>query len=585
MSVKRNDPCPCGSGKKYKKCCMKKEAIVQIQEIKEERFFQTKQTLVLTLKDFFNKQLSPTEYYQLQSEFKKRTNYRIEETLARGLFQYWLYFFHRFENGLRGIEWFVNDTDAKLSEDERQLAETWKSLAPQMVQAVNKNENIITFKNVFSNETYDVANIKDNVPYFAPWYGTITLLEPFQDLYYFNGVRSFEDPLSFDRAVKKVQQLAEETKKPVEDILIDYYPEVLVALVHDDNVERNKEREISEYILQFNLDDQEPVFEFLKQQPFEIDVWEEKNKQISWADTWYQYSDNQLTEPIFLAEVYGKIFIENNRLKFNSLSEERVAEFKEMMKQLPITLDDETTHTFKVPFQAEIRDVMVTLDKDTPKYFSLYAQNDQRFEFDRPLRQFDGLSIKELIESGRMADADNQLKQLEYNMYIQVQRQYGTVDITADYNSIRTELGLPLSPFVTGGVERTSSLAVITKNPTAAVATGDIETLEQLGFTPETASAFYTDDVLSFYKEKTDGKSEGTVRKYRSSLADLRAILEQRRIVSWDECNDAFWTEVIDKDFPTLHEQLTKTAIKDFTSTVKAFVKWLEKQGKLVEMV
>ncbi|RLD63238.1 MAG: hypothetical protein DRI84_09935 [Bacteroidetes bacterium] len=23
--VGRNDPCPCGSGKKYKKCCMKKQ--------------------------------------------------------------------------------------------------------------------------------------------------------------------------------------------------------------------------------------------------------------------------------------------------------------------------------------------------------------------------------------------------------------------------------------------------------------------------------------------------------------------------------------------------------------------------------
>ncbi|MED3732402.1 SEC-C metal-binding domain-containing protein, partial [Geobacillus stearothermophilus] len=23
MAIGRNDPCPCGSGKKYKKCCMK----------------------------------------------------------------------------------------------------------------------------------------------------------------------------------------------------------------------------------------------------------------------------------------------------------------------------------------------------------------------------------------------------------------------------------------------------------------------------------------------------------------------------------------------------------------------------------
>ena len=25
MEIKRNDRCPCGSGKKYKKCCMNKE--------------------------------------------------------------------------------------------------------------------------------------------------------------------------------------------------------------------------------------------------------------------------------------------------------------------------------------------------------------------------------------------------------------------------------------------------------------------------------------------------------------------------------------------------------------------------------
>ena len=27
MSIGRNDPCPCGSGKKYKKCCMQKSQI------------------------------------------------------------------------------------------------------------------------------------------------------------------------------------------------------------------------------------------------------------------------------------------------------------------------------------------------------------------------------------------------------------------------------------------------------------------------------------------------------------------------------------------------------------------------------
>lgn len=37
MTVGRNDPCPCGSGKKYKKCCMPAREIVSLQEFREKR--------------------------------------------------------------------------------------------------------------------------------------------------------------------------------------------------------------------------------------------------------------------------------------------------------------------------------------------------------------------------------------------------------------------------------------------------------------------------------------------------------------------------------------------------------------------
>ena len=46
MEVGRNDLCPCGSGKKYKKCCMKKEKVVEIGQLKLNRFFQLKMQLV-----------------------------------------------------------------------------------------------------------------------------------------------------------------------------------------------------------------------------------------------------------------------------------------------------------------------------------------------------------------------------------------------------------------------------------------------------------------------------------------------------------------------------------------------------------
>ena len=36
--IGRNDPCPCGSGKKYKRCCEKKEAQLNRQELPRGRF-------------------------------------------------------------------------------------------------------------------------------------------------------------------------------------------------------------------------------------------------------------------------------------------------------------------------------------------------------------------------------------------------------------------------------------------------------------------------------------------------------------------------------------------------------------------
>ncbi len=36
MTISRNDPCPCGSGKKYKKCCELREKSKKINAVKLE---------------------------------------------------------------------------------------------------------------------------------------------------------------------------------------------------------------------------------------------------------------------------------------------------------------------------------------------------------------------------------------------------------------------------------------------------------------------------------------------------------------------------------------------------------------------
>ena len=45
MKVGRNDPCHCGSGKKYKKCCLPADAAEKSNEIAEENIRQAKSQL------------------------------------------------------------------------------------------------------------------------------------------------------------------------------------------------------------------------------------------------------------------------------------------------------------------------------------------------------------------------------------------------------------------------------------------------------------------------------------------------------------------------------------------------------------
>ncbi|OIJ22199.1 hypothetical protein BKP45_05890 [Anaerobacillus alkalidiazotrophicus] len=139
MSVNRNKTCPCGSGKKYKKCCMQKQNVIQMGEVKEERFLQQKHALVKKLEAFVDKNISYQEQLRLETYFYQRVKYKIDQNIKYPYFRFWLYFFHTFENGLRTIEWFGKEN--KLSDSS--MLQTWLQLTPKLVQAVEFKEDIV----------------------------------------------------------------------------------------------------------------------------------------------------------------------------------------------------------------------------------------------------------------------------------------------------------------------------------------------------------------------------------------------------------------------------------------------------------
>ncbi|WP_273124301.1 YecA family protein [Bacillus weihaiensis] len=591
MSVKRNDPCPCGSGKKFKKCCLNKENVIQLHEVKEERFYQQKHSLVLKVNAFIESNVPTSKLYQLHSEFKKRANTSFpNKSIEKGHFDFWLYFFHRFENGLRGIEWYLQENSSKLNESEKEMAHNWENLKPAIVQAVDINADYVLFEDVVTKEQFHVSASKENFPTFAPWIGTIGLLEKYEDLYYFNGVRVFNKPDSVQRAANKVEELVAQHGIGSQDALQQYYPEILHDFLTEPELEKIP-TEITQYTLSYKIKNDQAIAEFIQtQKEVIIDSWTPQKKLASWVNNWYQYEDSEIKNPVLVGNVIGSITQDGELLKLNTLEMERVTEFKAMIEEKlseeTITYHNVDTVTQTLPYQVELRNTIASFNEGTAPYFTLYAQNDIRSDLDKKIPILGDHSLLELVQKGDLKTADTYLKNLEYAMYIEIEKEYGTVEVTADFNSVRKELGLPLSPFVTGGDNRVTDYKELEskESDSKTVNQEDIPFFEFLGFTPNTVDNFYSEDIVTFFKEKTEGKADSTVRKYRNCLFDLREILENSTHTQWDSCDEAFWHDVLTIEFPGLYEPLSKTAAKDFMSTLKALSKWLDKQGKAADL-
>ncbi|OLO39380.1 hypothetical protein BTR23_10100 [Alkalihalophilus pseudofirmus] len=572
MSVSRNEPCPCGSGKKYKKCCMNNQNVIQMHEVVEERFRQQKHNLVKKLEAFVDKNIPYQELVRLESEFNKRSNYQIDPKVKHSTFRFWLYFFHRCENGLRTIEWFSNES----TNADSQMAKTWVELQPKLLQAVEWKEDVVMFEDMLTKEQYPVSAHSENIATPIPWYGTFGLLELYNHTYYFNGVKIFVGPRQINQVATKIQELSKQTNLSTQEVMMSYYPELLgeLLLAHNQTGEM-QEKELTEYKVHYQIESTEDEVIAYLSKHFELDHHKQNEYQFSWIGEWQLYEDSELAMPLRLGNVYGMISVKNRKLRFESILGDRVSEFQTLLeKKVAVKLLKVEENKIKIPFHAEVLNMVVSMDKSIPSYFSLYAQNRVLLDVNAPIPMYDHHSLRSLMKTGQEDVADVWLKQSEYDLYKNVYRQIGEVEVTADFNTVRKELNLPLSPFVTGGASRSSAL----KNVNNLIREEDIPFLEELGFTPTSVNSFFANDFLEFYKEKTVGKSEATVRKYRGSLFDLQYLLDQSSVTSWKECSPTFWEHMISVQYVDLYETMSKTQVKDLFSSLKAFAKWLNER-------
>src|SRR5699024_5934543 len=219
-----------------------------------ERFYESKQDLVEKVGDYLVQQVPIKQYNALKNTFHERTEKRIDKDNEEIYFTFWLYFFYRFDNGLRGIEWFYEDKKGKLTPEELSMTKNWMDMRIRFLKAVDETEETAIFKDVLTGENFPVSNDEEKLLTNYPWIRT---------LYYFNGLRYNVSPYNLENALETLETLKKEENLSTEEVIEAHFPELIASLLEPISVHKGIS-EVAEYSLTYSLNNPVIVSEFLR---------------------------------------------------------------------------------------------------------------------------------------------------------------------------------------------------------------------------------------------------------------------------------------------------------------------------------
>lgn len=236
-TTKRNDPCPCGSGAKYKKCCLPKHMEEQVLQARMESFFDQKFKLNQDMHLFLADKQGGLKIL----EYEKSKHFDASLGPSRnGAGNKWTYFCRIYDNGLRGIEWFVEEMGNRYPWEMRKMLERWKEMKFSCYQVVDHYEQGMIIADIWSQERYRMPYCETMIK-LPPWSVAVGMIEPFMEDWCVHGAFMWGHPDTETEIMIRVQQLQAESAKASEremspaDILAAHYPEFMKGSVEISN--------------------------------------------------------------------------------------------------------------------------------------------------------------------------------------------------------------------------------------------------------------------------------------------------------------------------------------------------------------
>lgn len=155
MPPKRNDPCPCGSGKKYKHCCMPKDQASHLEALLWERAYRNLRTALVEFaqEEPFTEAVAEGLQLFWGDSYHPEALERMDEDEALLFFDWFAFNYRWGEEGQRLIERFAASEPEYLDERERALLQAWLAVPPgsaYRVEAVEGEDGTLHLQDLFA---------------------------------------------------------------------------------------------------------------------------------------------------------------------------------------------------------------------------------------------------------------------------------------------------------------------------------------------------------------------------------------------------------------------------------------------------
>jgi tetratricopeptide (TPR) repeat protein len=161
VKISRNDPCPCGSGKKYKKCCGRKEAVSIMDIIESEMDDLQKQILQFAF-NYYGTEMED-DFEDLQEmlfipDEKSDQYYEFIHSI-------WFSLFEQMDDGETIIEKFVAYEGPKVKRPKlKQILQSWVNPRVIAGKVISAEKNKLMVEDAFTLEKIEALIINDHFP-------------------------------------------------------------------------------------------------------------------------------------------------------------------------------------------------------------------------------------------------------------------------------------------------------------------------------------------------------------------------------------------------------------------------------------